>query len=772
MHQEIKEGIELLCKTSKIIQNCYKSNQALVDEINAAKEEDLQSCLQYYKHRSGVIVDLRKELIKYIIDNGQATIELLDNLVIKHKKGKENQFRVYKNYYTIFYPAITFYGHNPLREFIKKFISQFITDLEIGGQVKSISFDFQGPRQLGSDRYWLAIYNNQQENQSTGLQFFIDFHHGVMTYGIYRHSDKTYVKEKITVSPQNFDYGKMLHYFKSDVDIIINDVPNYGDLKTINLEGNALYKMSHGSFKQKNKSHIIDILRSNSWITLHENTGKEQAKYFRENLRIGDYIYLTLGAKELLGIAKIVSEECEYVPNEIIGEDGWIYREIEFIKSPVRKNPKDLKDKGNIYPSGNSTFAQIKDIQINDANEKLFKPYFNIEFMNEKISNEIEESSFDGPLNQILYGPPGTGKTYTTILKAAKIISDDHLMDYNLAKEVFKNNLGDQIEFITFHQNYSYEDFIQGLRPDTENGKELSFEKKDGVFKRIADRALANLKASKDPTTQKRSFESVFNELIAPLNNEDINEMEIKMKKTSFFITEIGEKSIAFRKNNGGSDHTLSIATLKRMYERAENDIIIGGLQPYYNPILKLLLEKGKTSLENVKRKNYVIIIDEINRANISRVFGELITVIEDDKRSEGAIPLTVTLPSGDPFIVPSNLYIIGTMNTADKSIALLDIALRRRFEFEPLYPDYTINGLNDQEVLKAINTEIINRKGYDFTIGHAYFMGDNYNQEKTINTKVIPLLLEYFMNEETEVKAILKAANIETEGWPLKMKI
>ncbi len=393
-------------------------------------------------------------------------------------------------------------------------------------------------------------------------------------------------------------------------------------------------------------------------------------------------------------------------------------------------------------------------------------------FLHHIIKKIISLPMAKQPINQILYGPPGTGKTYTTILKAAKIISDDNHMDYNLAKEVFKNNLGDQIEFITFHQNYSYEDFIQGLRPDTENGKELSFEKKDGVFKRIADRALANLKASKDPTTQKRSFESVFNELIAPLNNEDINEMEIKMKKTSFFITEVGEKSIAFRKNNGGSDHTLSIATLKRMYEKDENDIIIGGLQPYYNPILKILLEKGKNNLSPIELKNYVIVIDEINRANISRVFGELITLIEDDKRSEGAIPLSVTLPSGDPFIVPSNLYIIGTMNTADKSIALLDIALRRRFEFEPLYPDYTISGLNDQEVLKAINNEIINRKGYDFTIGHAYFMGDNYNLEKTINTKVIPLLLEYFMNEETEVKAILKAANIEIVGWPLKMKI
>ena len=148
-----------------------------------------------------------------------------------------------------------------------------------------------------------------------------------------------------------------------------------------------------------------------------------------------------------------------------------------------------------------------------------------------------------------------------------------------------------------------------------------------------------------------------------------------------------------------------------------------------------------------------------------------MITLIEEDKRSEGEIPLSVTLPSGDSFIVPSNLYIIGTMNTADKSIALLDIALRRRFEFVPYYPNHLTEGVKDGFLLEKINAEIQKRKGYDFTIGHAYFMGENYSLEKTINNKVIPLLLEYFMNDEREIISILKACDIELEGWPMKMK-
>lgn len=276
------------------------------------------------------------------------------------------------------------------------------------------------------------------------------------------------------------------------------------------------------------------------------------------------------------------------------------------------------------------------------------------------------------PLNTIFYGPPGTGKTCNTILRAAQLIENRIITDYKEAQRIFNKNLGDRIEFITFHQNYSYEDFIQGLRPDVNHSGGLAFERKDGVFKRIADRALKSMNDEK----------------------------------------------------NG--------------------------------------------------RKNYVIVIDEINRANISRVFGELITLIEPDKRSHGAIPLQCTLPSGEKFVVPSNLYVIATMNTADKSIALLDIALRRRFEFEPMYPLYEIEGheIHAVDVLKKINKCIRELKGHDFQIGHAYFMGNHSDLIEGMNKKVIPLLLEYFMNDEKEVKGILESAGLvlENDVYPIRI--
>jgi hypothetical protein len=179
------------------------------------------------------------------------------------------------------------------------------------------------------------------------------------------------------------------------------------------------------------------------------------------------------------------------------------------------------------------------------------------------INEKNENNSYSKPnkiypkkqLNTILYGPPGTGKTYKTLVKAAEIIEGRKIVDYSEALEIFIKNLHDQIEFITFHQNYSYEDFVQGIRPDLLNNKELTFQKKDGIFKTISDRALKNLNESEDPSLAKQDFDSVFRRFLEPLN--DVDEIEVKMKKTSFYITQVTDKSIEFRKSNGESQHTL-----------------------------------------------------------------------------------------------------------------------------------------------------------------------------------------------------------------------
>lgn len=265
------------------------------------------------------------------------------------------------------------------------------------------------------------------------------------------------------------------------------------------------------------------------------------------------------------------------------------------------------------------------------------------------------------PLNSIIYGAPGTGKTYSTAEYAQAIIEGISLEDFRTnnpdRKEVMKkyNDLirAGQIVFTTFHQSYGYEEFIQGLRPDTTSDK-MNFKTIDGVFKTIADRAL----------------------------NDDEN--------------------------------------------------------------------------------NYVIIIDEINRANISKVFGELITLVEDDKRWGELNQTSATLQSGDPFAVPNNLYIVGTMNSADKSISLIDAALRRRFEFIEQKPDASLVTDPDmRRILEKINALLAEQlDSADLLIGHSYFMNRSIDElPKVLNNSIIPLLYEYFYDNKKKVMGILNSA-------------
>jgi len=312
------------------------------------------------------------------------------------------------------------------------------------------------------------------------------------------------------------------------------------------------------------------------------------------------------------------------------------------------------------------------------------------------------------PSNFILYGPPGTGKTYKTVDISAGIIEgtkdgidsiDDIIhLDFPepFSSEIFHaDNTRDfdkainegLIHFVTFHQNYSYEEFVGGLRPDQNIEDKLRFKWQPGIFIRACANAL---------------------------------------------------KFAAIEKSDGkGLDET-------------------GGLETWF---LKQCNENYSDFKDdnkyNFASKKVVLIIDEINRANISRVFGELITLIESDKRIGAKHQLILTLPNGQKFGVPKNLIILGTMNTADKSLALLDVALRRRFEFIGLFPNENLVKEDCKNLFEVINNNILNQKGRDFQIGHSYFMeGDT---KDIINGKVLPLLNEYFMGDNKKIMEVFK---------------
>ena len=394
-----------------------------------------------------------------------------------------------------------------------------------------------------------------------------------------------------------------------------------------------------------------------------------------------------------------------------------------------------------------------------------------------RIKNEISQNTISSnindniqsntqvmkqPLNQILYGPPGTGKTFNSIDKAVAIATPKRYSGKHSENKIIFDELRKQgqIEFVTFHQNYSYEDFVVGIRPNVnEDANTLSFKKHTGIFYNIADKARENYLSSLVPRGKLLSVQELINDL---LENLRING-PITLKtptNVSFQIEYFSELTIQLVYSNGSKNNTLSVDTLKEITEDKRD--FTSSLRSYYYPVKEYLLSKRiDTKTESVERKNFVLVIDEINRANISKVFGELITLLEDDKRLGEQNDLKITLPNGEKeFGVPPNLYLIGTMNTADKSIALIDIALRRRFEFLGFYPNYDILKTEAKTLLQKINEEIYKLKNSaDYLIGHAYFMKDQ-DIETTLRNKVVPLLMEFFSGKTKIVSDIFNDTN------------
>ncbi|WP_233347811.1 AAA family ATPase [Hyphobacterium indicum] len=457
------------------------------------------------------------------------------------------------------------------------------------------------------------------------------------------------------------------------------------------------------------------------------------------------------------------------------------------------------------------------------------------------------------PENLILYGPPGTGKTYATAAEALRLCGVDVPDDREAVMEAYQELVkAGRIEFVTFHQSMSYEDFVEGRRPETgssegeeTNASGFRLETKPGIFRRIARRAESSrgrrLGADAITLEGRRVFKMSIGEASNPdnahlfeeaidegctiLGYADIDWTDEKYADRHEIMKAVKEQAPEFEANNNSSGAVRMPATFRN--EMAEGDLIVVSKGNHYfraigeitgdyqfrpreeggyahrRPVNWLWVDRegvpateihdtnftqstihslkagrlNTAALEryiNSQREDgvssepepFVLIIDEINRANISKVFGELITLLEADKRLGQPNALRVRLPySEQPFGVPSNLHIIGTMNTADRSIALLDTALRRRFTFREMMPDPSILdeaaeacGRNLPVILETLNARIEYLYDREHQIGHAYFTGCRSRAEVdgVMRHKVIPLLAEYFFEDWSKIAAVL----------------
>ncbi len=377
-----------------------------------------------------------------------------------------------------------------------------------------------------------------------------------------------------------------------------------------------------------------------------------------------------------------------------------------------------------------------------------------------------------------------------------------------------------QIEFVTFHQSYGYEDFIEGLRPvlDEAGEKDIHYEMHNGIFKRIALRAAAE---GLPKTTEGLDFEDLWALLVEDIRtSEDIIIAQSK-SKNDYVLRISGRNNIEFLRyeiNSEDDEEDIKISTTKliaskknsrKLWENFNEDpnkltleiskdiLKVGhhytALWVVYSKLFELSNqkdisynpqidntareEKARVALENnstfefsLNNLQYVLIIDEINRGNISKILGELITLLEPDKRlgADNELRLQLAYSPKLRFGVPPNLHILGTMNTADRSIALMDVALRRRFTFEEVMPDQEVLEkklrVNSSLVRLVVDLfEILNKRirflyDRDHQIGHAYFLSvKNLNDLRLVFVnRVIPLLQEYFYGDWNKICIVL----------------
>ncbi len=496
------------------------------------------------------------------------------------------------------------------------------------------------------------------------------------------------------------------------------------------------------------------------WKEKDDSRGSKQAWANIKRVQPGDYMsFHTFGGHNDLTIhylAEIVSVD------EAKG------------KLKIKKLPQNnyFKGKGPKMFEG-SWFGTLFEVTGEEAINTIFNNQGTVKNMDiPRIIREYKDI-LKSKKNVILQGAPGTGKTYSTAALALAIIADkepDAIADLDFSDhkavmdryDIYKQR--HQIEFCTFHQSMDYEDFVEGLRPEViGDGNSVAYKVRPGIFKTICE----NADRAEDDIVD--NFDESWEELIKELNDKDFIDIPNLTKSRNLHIelneygTGLTERAYLDGNNKRGEYGHSKYFSKEQLYNiyRGLPGVPAGGHDNYRKAIVDYMekkhgLKKYKAGSSVNDTKNYVLIIDEINRGYVSKIFGELITLLEKDKRKgEGADHhIEVTLPySNDQFSVPSNVYIIGTMNTTDRTTGTLDYALRRRFAFITIEADPAVLYSSIPESILMFNEVkqfIEDRKLEDIDIsdlmvGHSYFMAtDKSELRMSIEYGVIPLIKEY----------------------------
>lgn len=463
---------------------------------------------------------------------------------------------------------------------------------------------------------------------------------------------------------------------------------------------------------------------------------------FVNKMNIGDVVFVKKGRKKVLGYG-IVTSDYYY------DENRTFYKSLRNV---------DWKAKGEWEHPGKAVIKTLTDITSYTGYIEELKSLFTMNSEVQTVSNILRLKK-----NIILQGAPGTGKTFNTAALALAIcgeqIPDDHSEVMRRYEELQKEG---RIGFVTFHQSMDYEDFVEGIKPKTENGM-VSYEVEDGIFKRISNKAQTKQGSDILDCIDKyiHSIEGYANKKLIPT---------ITGRSSLYVWWNKGNSTLSTRSSISSSskdpEYSPSPINIEKLKMQAVGEGMENNWPTYAQAIINAVKNEYRNELEDSDSTTpYVLIIDEINRGNVSKIFGELITLLEADKRIGGDHPIRVTLPySKESFGVPSNLYIIGTMNTTDRSVGNIDYAVRRRFAFATLKADRKLVEQNSipeavtlfDAVESFIKKHQIDMDFEDLMVGHSYFFAKGESElELKWQYEILPLLNEYIKDGIINAKPI-----------------
>lgn len=661
---------------------------------------------------------------------------------------------------------------------VKKYILEIISD------VKSNELSHIELCPLAHTLKWKVAFHYQDQQSPTVLGIF-------KLEVLQTHLDKELsMAEALKAISSELNYETLI----TKTDDIWNE---WADLESI-----SIWKISHG--KSEFLPSVNEWLDKNLYISVHKDTGARQGTNFVSGVKVGDYAYLT-NSNVVKAIIKITSEPVIDGNSPI--DENWLLRSYQIVYWLDTSQKYTSKYNKGWTPNNNSTFRKVATTELPKFESELLQPFFNVDLAQliqegnnmtldceqSKVDTSKELVSNQSAKNTILYGPPGTGKTYQTITSSimAAEPSFDTSLSRNLVKDEYERLVkSGRIQFVTFHQSYGYEEFVEGLKAETDAENQISYKIAKGIFKNICQQASQGFEVEEDP------LESAIAQFKADIEEGDSTYLKT-LRGKKFEVQFHGNSTFrVFPKEtireDLGQGYPVSIDNIRDQHRGINLEKIYNS--SYVKAMLKYLTETYKVDVfqtpQHGHAKNFVLVIDEINRGNISKIFGELITLIEPSKRAGKKEALTIKLPySQEDFSVPDNLYIIGTMNTADRSLAMMDTALRRRFDFIEMMPDLsvlqnlTVKDIRIDELLRIMNERIETLYDREHTLGHAFFIpvkeacdiGDEDEAWQILQSifqyKILPLLEEYFFEDWEKIRLVLGDNQKLTEDYQFVIK-